>query len=315
MTHLEIPLTLANYIADYLDLPGLFLGKWGDKRIEYIHLSQNTGPECLVLKMNGIIYAMLLSAGGIRTLRKLPGDDAIFNLLKTYQQFPSTETTGGMIKTLRATLLFPGGIVQHKINAPSLSGPPSTDLDAAHDNLIKYLLSTMQSQHFLRIKGLHSGDGSFLKRYQLLSRFGQSGLFGQPSAPHDTEYLLIVDFHPLQTTQLQSKFLFLKTKRDFRGLTARTTHATYSMGHVSTSCQSEDEILLELTDPDVNWRMLIEDAHQHPQASEIKMACSVHLLLIDKELACTFTVPTDEQYTVPALWHVLKTLIAQFPER
>ena len=298
MTQFELPLTLANYIADYLDLPGLFFGTYEGIHVEYMHLTHiyryGLQHQCIVIKAHGTIYGMIAYNGdeGISEIIELPAYDPIFELLKKHRDFPSgTYSSNGV---LYSRFIFPGGMTRHTLVDPAGTGYPSIELDIEHHILIKHL--TEKTHEYIHIPGLKDDESSFIRRHWLLVHCGQSSLFGQPEAPHDTVYLLTLDIYQGRN---RSSCLFLKTRHDFQGI--------FSL------YDSDKEMMLPLHEPDVDWRSLIKDAAKMSPMSNVVLRCRVILSFARDEQAVTFVLNHYQQDT-PKLWYVLKTLIAQFPE-
>ena len=304
------PLKLANYIARVLDLPGLFVGTYRDTRIEYIHLTNATSQwgakqnQCLVLKTHEGLYGMEIFAGGdISPFVRLPDKDPLFDLLKKYRDFPDGD--GGKQSRLLSRILFPGGLITHDIKSPRNAGDPSAQLAAEYEGMLMTIEQQVRKRrnHLSKktsLKALPGNDTSnYIYRYRSLNDFGQSSLFGQPDAPHDTEYMLQLRFYGRTE---RSDYLFVKTPRFFRG-----------MVHDLSGYRRDKDVILDLIEPDVDWIQLIQASYSVRSRTRNAVEISV-LLSTQHHDFVTLFMPADEQYAVPELWHVLKMLIAQFPE-
>ena len=297
---MTLPFKLTNYVARALDLPGLFLGTFGDTTIEYMHSTHAISSwgarqnQCLMLKTNHGVYGVEILAGGnVLPLVKLPEADPLYDLLKKYRRFPDAEDYNE--SRLFSTLLFPGGVVAHEIINARNAPHPSPELDAQLEGMLMDIeLKLGKPRNRLSeqtsLSSLSGSKGSFIECYRHLAAFGQSGLFGQPAAPHDTEYLLTVTLN-------NRLYSFVKTGQFFRGLRE----------------QIDTSNMLDLTEPDVIWRDLIEQATVTGTQPHNARLGHIQLWLPQEQAGGYFKMP-DNDADVTELWHVLNALVAQFPE-
>ena len=307
----EFTIRFTNHIAHSMGLPGLFLGTFGKVSIEYIHLTtriighNGLKPQCIVVKTNQALYGMTIDIKGlISPLVRLSTPDRIFALLKKYRKFPDVIEPGD---ALESKLIFSGGHVSHTIHHPTGSAEPSPALAAAYEQLLNEItLKSADPQNTLSA-ATHYQDlpdnevGQFIEhRYMILQQFGLSGLFGQPEAPHDTEYIL-------QISHNYRYYTFVKT--------AHTCYGKYVDWKQRLINADDGTIIDDVTIAEVDWQALIEVISPFPGVAlgdQIKLM-SVSLRLADSYQHALFE-PDENSEDIPEIWHLLKPLIAQFPE-
>ncbi|MGB1285252.1 MAG: hypothetical protein ACPG7F_01865 [Aggregatilineales bacterium] len=313
-SHFNLPMTLANHIAQALDLPGLFLGTYGDTTIEYMHLTHSisawgtTQNQCFILKSNHGLYGMEIFAGGnISSLVKLPDGDPVFDLLKKYKHFPDGEVDEKSKSRLFATFMFPGGVVNHIIQSPTQAGYPSADLYAGYQGMLMNIELQMERNRGILTPPIELSDlpgdatAGFVHRYRILTFFEQSGLFEQAEAPHDTEYLLIVSHRETKKT-----YICVKTKTYLRVLCQ--IHRT----------PLNDNWIIDLNIVKIDWKYVLpEVTREHHRIRTLKPGI-VHINFLDKDTnyRCQLSAPADYDHKEVSLqlWHILQDFFAQFPE-
>ena len=312
------PVKLANHIAKSCGLPGMFLGTYGETRIQYIYLCHTTDqiPEpvlCCVIQSNqGRRGFTMTDAGEVSALVNLPDEDSFFDVLKTYRDFPdefdawwSSRATG-----LNVSLLFPGGVIEHELHNAVDAGEPSFALYQAYTKMAAMLNTHLKDPAAMVAPGFNyrqlpgvdfkNDMDSFIERYGYLSIFGQSGLFGQLDAPHDTEFLLEIN-------QSRGIHVFIKTRRYFRGVYIR---GDYDPLHYP---------VFELEAPDVDWDTLIQSAEDtsvpHGKIQPFRSYVDVHYSSKDADSYVRFnSLKPVEHPAFAELWQAVQALIAQFPD-
>ena len=317
---------LANHIASICNLPGLFLGTYRDVTIEYIHYSHHL---CKGRKIDRAIYIVIKSNRWRRALRidnvelewreeispliELPGDDFMFDLFKRYRTFPSEQPAERRVFRLSTAFLFQGGTQQHLIWQPDTAPEPSRALNQAFIRLRKEInaqidnpsayLSATENYDNLANQDIKKLRTFFMRRYAILARFGQSGLFGQSEAPHDTEYILTI----LDNVN-RCGFYFVKTSTFFRGI-RQNYGETYRSGK---------DMILDCEVLDVDWVAMIDAVSQLrrlPRRDKLRGDLFVEFGLPETD---TLTIMYENDIAtyedVACLWQAVQALIVQFPE-
>ena len=291
---------LEMHIALACGLPGLFLGTYGDTTIEYMHVSsqmggwRRAGPLCVVIKSNHWLRGIMLSGDMQVSALVSLNADPVFELLKRHRYFPARNGVSDA-RHLMVNFLFKGGYRHHFVDAPAQAKAPTPQLyDAclsmidmiktASDNAAA-IVSSAQKYDDLPGNSTEQRFGGFATRHFRMTKFGQSGLFEQPDAPHDTEYMLQVDNHE-QTIYL----VIMKTRRFFR--------------------VSGYKKLLDFDAPDVDWKALLQAAHQPKLRRGDKNVLTVILSTKEDDLTAHFKIPQAGE-DAPALWHILNDYIMQ----
>ena len=311
----ELSMVIARHVAKVLKLPGLFLGAWHDTTIEYIHLSHTTNApgfqrQCVVLKCNDDLYGMFIFVSSrVSSIVKLPDANPVFTLLKKHRTFMGDETVQFNNYNLNATLMFSGGMIRHYIRNPHMAEPHVVALRDAHFAIFTQIESQIeQNQQVLSPPANFKGQlpveaGSFLRRYHRLRYVGQSGLFGQADAPHDTEYILDLRVYGRENS---NDYCFVKTRHFFRGL------IDCCWEHKRSDTNKKQ--ILDLKAPEVDWYSLMDAAQNYVfRGHMIALEISMNISTVDNDRHLLLEL-SDDKRDAPEIWHVLKTLIAQFPE-
>ena len=305
---------VANRIAAYLDIPNLFIGTHQDTRIDYLHVSyyqtryvSSVLAQCIVIKSSrGLIGTLLDTKGTLFPIVQLPdeADDPLYDLLKRYKQFPDG-VPAPRVTGLAVLFHFEQGMLQYYIYDPRFAADPSKQLFEAYVRLERQIRSQFQNAEAILPEPAQlppsnpiiddSRFNSFARRCKIMAIFGQSGLFDELDTPHDTEYLL-------ECEVLAYTFIFIKTRQFFRGI-RYGRDGEYRPGV---------DPMLDMEAPDEDLIALFTEQPLPVPVSRKTIFVRNCLSVKDGDLFADLTVIPEEDS--PALWHVLKTLIEQFPE-
>lgn len=229
----RLPLPLADHIARVCNLPGLFVGIYGDTTIEYIWVGQIeyafdfedgiTPSPCIVIKSNKWLRATIGIAFNDRTSAIVEienWDNNVQMLLDQHADFPDIVTVFDGY-SLNLAYFSQKVSRSYHLSNPDSQGAESKKLDEAYRRTVAHIATEIDAGEFIEgssydylqvlaqerslINNIQSQNSEpkkyfkgfldpidFVSLLQYVHPLGLSGLFGQDSAPHDLEYLVLV---------------------------------------------------------------------------------------------------------------------------